>query len=110
MTVPWSFRLLLAQTAAFLAVLGWAWVQGFPRHRSIFGLRFRATMQSAEIWREVHRRTGVWMMVLAAWLAVPIPSLTKTFLFQILPVSIFSFIGVVWIRWWTVRQQTRRRS
>lgn len=87
MGVPWEIRLFAWQVAAVFIFVGWTWMKGWPRYRSIWGLQLKKAMESEEAWRALHRRFGKLLLVLGIWTALPFPSVA-TMLFLQLPVLI----------------------
>lgn len=99
MSVSWEVRLLFLQGAILFLGIGISWIRGMPRHRSIWGLRFREAMDSERAWRKLHREAGWVLVISAAWLALPLPTLEATMYGQIPGFMFLTSVGVAFVRY-----------
>ncbi|MEK8023303.1 MAG: hypothetical protein AAB229_05780 [Candidatus Hydrogenedentota bacterium] len=93
-TLAWQDRLFIWESAALLFAIGLAWINGWPKYRSVWGLQLRISMVSEENWRKLHRRVGWLAIGQAVWLALPFPNATVAALVQI-PAALFGTIIIV---------------
>lgn len=97
--VPFDIRVFLVLCGLSFMAMGYAWRNGYPRHRSRYGLQFRIAMASAEIWTILHRRVGTLLVACGLWWILPFELLKDTLMIQIPIGSSGTILGVLVIKY-----------